>query len=122
MQGKLIINGTDFTPWIEEDGIAQEPIYRVRRSVVTLDGTELRTEIEKQLISVNLVKTITDDRAAELMTALRSSRPAVVTYTTKDGVTRSGISFYVSGPTGKEKRIVGGTTVWSGVSFTLEEK
>lgn len=122
MIASLIINGTDFTPWIAEDGIKQGVLSRVRRSIFTLDGSEIRKEVEKQSIAVNLVDSVIDTRAAVLIGALKSAQPALVTYTTKAGVTRSDVPFYVSGLSGGEKTIVGRTTVWSGISFTLEER
>ena len=122
MIARLIINGTDFTPWISEGGITQGVLSRVRRSIVALDGTEIRKEIEKQSIGVQLVETVTDARAAELIGALKSAQPASVTYTGKDGVTRTSVLFYVSGLSGGEKKIMGTTTFWSGIAFTLEER
>lgn len=122
MIARLIINGIDFTPWIAADGITQGVLPRVRQSIVALDGTEIRKEVEKQSIGVRLVDTVTDARAAALIGALKSAQPAAVTYTSKDGMTHNSVRFYVSGLTGGEKTIVGGTTYWSGISFSLEER
>lgn len=118
MQLTLTINGVDFTPYIKEGGVTQSRVSRAARSVVTMDGTEHRTEIFKRKISVALV-TVRDGTLARLSDALVS--PATVELTDPSGeliVRRC----YVSGPSVTAKTVTGGNTYYSGVSFELTEQ
>lgn len=121
MRVQLIVNGFDLTPYIPEEGIIQSPIERVRKSVVVMDGTEYRTMIEKTKLDVNLLD-MPDNEFTPIVAAVGSRYPAIVTYTNKNGRTYSSVSFYQTTPTAKAKKVIGDTTYWSGISFTLEEK
>lgn len=121
MRIPLTINGVDFTQWIAEDGIAISPIERIRKSVVVLSGTEHRTTIEKDKIDVILLD-LPDDEYKKAVNAIKASYPAVVTYGNQAGQIRSSVLFYPTSPSAKAKKVVGNTTYWSGISFSLEEK
>lgn len=121
MRIPLTINGVDFTSWIAEDGLSFSTIERIRKSITVLSGTEYRATIEKTKIDVNLLD-LPDKEFAKAINALKINYPAIVTYGDKDNRIRSSIRFYASSPTAKAKKVVGNTTYWSGISFTLEEK
>lgn len=120
MRQRLTINSVDFTAFVAEEGITFGTIPRVQRSVVTLDGTELRKEIVKRSLDVELIETITDAHLHPLVTALGTS-PATVIYTDRDGTEKTG-TFYVAGLSADAKKVIGATTFYTGVKFALEEK
>lgn len=119
MKAILIINGTDFTPWLQSGGLQQMEITRRGRSVVDLNGTEYRNEIIKRSIAVSLIE-MRDTTWYRLIAALRI-RPATVRYIDDDlgDVTKK---FYISGPTAAAKTVRGGHTYFSGGALSLEEK
>lgn len=119
MQAILIINGTDFTPYLSAGGLEQTEIIRQGRSVVALDGTEYRSETVKRGISVGLVE-LRDDTWRRLQEALRV-RPATVRYL-DDRLGDVTKRFYVTGPAAAAQTVRGGHTYFTGGSFTLEEK
>ncbi len=119
MEAILIINNVDFTPWLRSGGLQQTEIVRRGRSVVTLDGTEYRSELVKRGITVSLVE-LRDGTWYRLMDALRV-RPATVQYI-DDRLGRVIRQFYVDGPTAAAKTVRGGHTYFSGGAFSLEEK
>ena len=119
MKAILIINGTDFTPWLQSGGFQQMEIVRRGRSVVDLNGTEYRDEIIKRSIAVSLIE-MRDTTWYRLIAALRV-RPAAVRYI-DDALGDVTKKFYVSGPTAAAKAVRGGHTYFSGGTFSLEEK
>lgn len=119
MQYKLIINGVDFAPWLAAN-VVQGTAYRNARSVVTRDGRLHKTEREKRTISVPLI-TLSDSMLHSVMTAL-TPRLASVTYTDRDTGANRTAQFYINNPTATAKRVLGSTTWYEGVSFTLEER
>ena len=121
MRYRLEINGVDFSSWIEEDGITQSPIERVKRSIVTMDGTEYRTIIEKQKLDVKLLD-MPDSELEQVIAAIALHYPALVTYTSKNGQTYSSVPFYATTPTAKVKKVYGSLTYLGDISFSLEEK
>lgn len=119
MEAILVINGTDFTPWLKEGGLQQSEISRRGRSMVDLNGTEYRDEVIKRAISVSLVE-MRDTTWYKLTAALRP-RPAAVRYI-DDGLGDVTKLFYISGPTAVAKTVRGGHTYFSGGTLSLEEK
>lgn len=119
MEAKLIINGTDFTPWLLAGGLQQTEVLRLSRSVVTLDGVSHRQEVVKRGISVSLVE-LRDATWYRMVDALRT-RPAAVRYI-DDRYGDTTRLFYVGSPTASAKTVRGGHTYFQGGSFTLEEK
>ena len=117
MQLKLTINGVDFTPWVAEGGMTYSPLVRQSRSIVVLNGTEYRTNVQKDGWTVHLIE-VRDSTLSTLSAAITS--PATVIFTDRAGtdVTRT---MYVTGPTYTAKAVRGGNTYYSGVSLTLEE-
>jgi hypothetical protein len=129
MRPTLVINGVDFKDWIEEDGIKYSTVDRVKRSVVTLGGTDYRKTIEKDKLDITLLdmpdSLIVDGNEIGLQAveaALNLARPAIVNYTTKKGVSRTGIAFYQSSISPTAHKVIGDTTYFTGISFTLEER
>lgn len=119
MEAKLIINGTDFSPWLLAGGLQQEEVERLGRSVVTLDGVSHRQSTIKRMISASLVE-LRDTTWYRLLSALQT-RPAAVRYI-DDHLGDTTRLFYISGPTAAAKTVRGGHTYFQGASFTLEEK
>lgn len=119
MEAKLIINGTDFSPWLLEGGLQQTEVVRLGRSVVTLDGTAHRQETVRRGLSVSLVE-LRDGTWYRLLDALQI-RPAAVRYI-DDRLGDTTKLFYVSAPTAAAKTVRGGHTYFQGASFTLEER
>lgn len=119
METKLIINGTDFSPWVKEDGIKYGATYRQSRDVVVLSGTLYRAQIEKYTLSVSLVE-LRDNTMATLKAAMLTN-PATVQFTTPSGETLTR-SCYLSDPSEGAKTVKGGNTYYSGVSFAVEER
>lgn len=119
MRAILIINGVDFTPWLQSGGLQQMEITRRGRSIVDLNGTEYRDEIIKRAIAASLIE-LRDTTWYKLIAALRT-RPATVRYIDDDlgDVTKR---FYISGPTAAAKTVRGGHTYFSGGTLSLEEK
>ena len=110
MLPKLIINGTDFTGLLARDGLVQKDIFRQSRTIVTLDGVEHRTQIQKRQLDVSLVKT----RLERLM-------DLAVTYIDRrlGEVTRS---FWVEGLSSQDNMVDAGVDYVDGISFTLIER
>ena len=121
MRVQLIVNGFDMGPYIQSDGLTESPIERIKKSVVVMDGTEYRTTIEKIKIDVKLLD-MPDNELRPIENAIALHYPAIVTYTSKKGRTYSSVPFYPTTPTANAKKVLGDTTYWSGISFTLEEK
>lgn len=117
MQIKLTINGVDFAPWVAEGGMTYSPIVRQSRSIVVLNGTEYRMNVQKDGWTVQLVE-LRDNTLTTLSAAITS--PSTVIFTDRAGidVTRT---MYVTGPTYTAKTVRGGHTYYSGASLTLEE-
>lgn len=118
MRAKLVINGVDFSPWVKEGGLFQREIARQSRSVVTLNGTEYRSEIIKRGIDVTLTK-MRDDTWRRLLGALKK-RPATITYI-DDRLGETTRRFYVSAPSAAAEKVFGTVTSLNGAAFTLEE-
>ena len=118
MQAKIVVNGTDFSPWIKEDGISFSPVFRNSREVVTLAGHLHRAETEKTAISVELLE-VRDRTLFALMDAVKPL--SSVEYTTRTGQTVVR-QCYVRVASIGVKRVVGGNTYYTGVSLELEEK
>lgn len=119
MNAILIINGTDFSPWLLAGGLQQTEIPRLQRGVVTLDGVSHRQEVIKRGIAASLVE-LRDTTWYRLCSALQT-RPAAVRYI-DDALGDTTRLFYVSGPTAAARTVRGGHTYFQGASFTLEEK
>lgn len=129
MRPKLVINGVDFKDWIKEDGIKYSKVERVKRSVVTLAGTDYRKTIEKDKLDITLLdmpdSCIVNGEEIGLQAveaALAIAYPAIVTYKTKTGVERTGIAFYQSSINPTAHKVIGDTTYFTGISFSLEER
>ena len=118
MEAKLSTGTTDFSLYVKENGISHREIVRQSRSIVALDGTEYRSRIVKQGLSVQLVE-MRDTTLAKLLEGVTS--PAEWTYSDKFGSVKTG-TFYITGPTATAKTVRGGNTYLSGVSFELEER
>lgn len=118
MQVRLNINGVELTPWLAEDGYVLTPLLRQSRSVITLGGTEYRTEIIKCSIEATTVE-LRDHTLRTIKKALSS--PATVLFTDGEGneLTRT---MYVSGPTETAKTVRGGNTYFRGMTIQLEER
>ena len=123
MRAQLVINGVDFADWLAEDGIQYSSVDRLRRSVVTLDGTEHRAMINKLKMDVTLMDLPGDELAkVEAAFSYPNPNPALVNYTDKSGISHTGAPFYSSGVTAGARRVIGNTTYWSGITFSLEER
>ena len=118
MQAILIINGTDFTPWLLSGGLQQTEVLRLSRNVVTLDGVSHQQEVVKRGIAVSLVE-LRDGTWMRLLAALQA-RPASVAYTNASAGSTTHL-FHVSGPSATAKTVRGGHTYFQGGAFTLEE-
>ena len=118
MQVRLSINGVEITPWLSEGGYVLAPLLRQSRSIITLGGTEYRTEVVKHSLSVTLVE-LRDTTLQTIRSAISS--PATVLFTDEEGreLTRT---MYSSGLKAAAKTMRGGHTYFSGVSMTLEER
>lgn len=118
MQIRLNINGFELAPWLAENGYILSPLIRQSRSVITLGGTEYRTEVKKHSIEATTVE-LRDNTLRSIKAALTS--PATVIFTDDEGndLTRT---MYVSGPTATAKTVRGGNTYFAGVTITLEER
>lgn len=118
MQIRLNINGFELTPWLAENGYTLSPLIRQSRSVITLGGTEYRTEVKKHSIEATTVE-LRDNTLRSIKAALTS--PATVVFTDDEGndLTRT---MYVSGPAATARTVRGGNTYFAGVTITLEER
>lgn len=121
MRVVLTINEVDFTPWIAENGLKYSPVERTKRSVITLDGTEHRKTIEKRQIDVTLLD-MPDEELIQVEAALSYANPALVDYTDKNGVLYTGVQFYTTNPLAETKKVIGNTTYWENISFSMEQK
>ena len=119
MEAILIINGTDFSPYLRSEGLVQREITRQGREVVDLNGTSHRSGIIKRDISAELIE-LRDETWYRLSAALRD-RPAQVRYI-DDRLGEVVKTFYVSVSSSAAKTVRGGHTWFSGVSLELEEK
>ena len=110
MQLKLIVNGVDHSLWLAENGLVRSPLVRQSRSIVTLNGTEWRTDIQKHQLEASYVE-LRDSTLAKLKASLKASSPATVTFTDDDGndLTRT---MYWSGPRVTAKKVKGGNTYY----------
>lgn len=120
MQLKLIVNGVDHSLWLAENGLVRSPLVRQSRSIVTLNGTEWRTDIQKHQFEASYVE-LRDSTLAKLKASLTAASPATVTFTDDEGndLTRT---MYWSGPRVTAKTVEGGNTYYTGVSVTYEER
>ena len=120
MQMKLVVNGVDHSLWLAENGLVRSPLVRQSRSIITLGGTEWRTEIRKHQLQATYVR-LRDSTLAKLTTSLTAANPATVLFTDDDGnnLTRT---MYWSGPTATAQKVEGGNTYYTGVSVTFEER
>lgn len=119
MQVKVVINGVSHAEWLAEGGYVLTPLLRQARSVITIDGTDWRTQIEKHQLDLSYVE-LRDNTLATLKASLLTN-PATVTFTDDEGNDLTRI-MYITGPTVTAKTVKGGNTYYSGVSLTLEEK
>ena len=119
MQFSIRINGVDFTPYIQANGVSWEETTRVSRAVTTLNGTSYRAQISKQRASVNLTEL--RDRVWDCMREALQTRPATVEYTRPDGSAAVKI-FYIVGLREPVRTVKGGNTYYRNIAFTLEEK
>lgn len=121
MRVVLIINAVDFTPWIAENGIRYSSVNRLERSVITLDGTKHKKTIEKNKLDVTMFD-IPDEELAQIEDALLCANPALVDYTDKRGILYTGVPFYTTPPDAMAERVIGNTTYFGNVTFSMEEK
>ena len=121
MRVQLKINNVDFTQWLAEGGLNFSPIERVKRSVITMDGTDHRASISKQKLDLQFMD-MPDSELTLLERALELANPALVDYTDKRGIEHTGVPFYFSGVTAGAKKVIGNTTYWTELSLSLEEK
>lgn len=121
-KASLTINNVSFNDWIIENGIRYSVAERVVKTVVTMDGTKHERKVLKDILEVELFD-MPDSELYLVESALSSANPALVSYTTKAGVSRSSVPFYVTSrisPTAK--KVIGNSTYFTGLSFTIEEK
>lgn len=118
MQAKLILNGTDISGYLAESGIAQSPIYRQESSIVTMDGIEHRSNIQKVQLDVEFARMRAENAyaIADLIT-----QPSTVTYLDLDGTEKTK-TFWVEGPEMTQERYESGITWVEGGSMTLVER
>lgn len=121
-KASLTINNVSFNDWIKENGIRYSVAERVVKTIVTMDGTKHERKILKDILEVDLFD-MPDSELYLVESALSSASPALVSYTTKSGLSRSSVPFYVTSsisPTAKT--VIGNSTYFTGLSFTIEEK
>lgn len=118
MLPKLIINGTDFTSYVAQEGLVQTDIVRQSRTIVTLDGVEHRAGSIKRQIDVTLI-TMRLSRLVELMSAI--TQPSSVTYYDRDFGEVTG-TFWVEGLTHADKKVDAGEAFVDRVTFSLIER
>lgn len=121
MRVVLTINDVDFTKWIAENGIRYSSIERLERSVITLDGTKHKKVIEKNKLDITMFD-IPDEELAEIEDALAHVNPAMVDFTDKRGILHTGVLFYTSAPEATAQQVIGNTTYFGNVTFSIEEK
>lgn len=121
MQIVLTINGVDFTPWLAENGLEYSSVERIRRSVITMDGTDHRSVKEKRQIDVTMYD-LPDSELTLAERAIHLAFPAIVSFTDKDDTLRSNIACYVTDPKVTAQKVVGGITYWGSAKFTIEVK
>ena len=117
MEAKAIYNGVDLARWAKANGIVQNTVFRSSRSVVTLSGTLLKTEIPKRAVSISLVE-LRDTTLSSIASAIVPQ--GTFEYTDLSGGNRIA-QFYARISKGTEKTVRGGITYWSGVTIELEE-
>ena len=118
MQIRLDVHGFGLAPGLAGSGDILSPLGRRGRSVITLGGTEYRTEVKKHSIEATTVE-LRDNTLRSIKAALTS--PATVVFTDDEGndLTRT---MYVSGPAATARTVRGGNTYFAGVTITLEER
>lgn len=117
-QATLLRGNVDFSPYVAPDGVAQGYTIRQGRSVVTLDGTKHAKEIKKRTLSVALRDMYEDELAA-----LFSGAVFLASWTYLDAATSAATkSFYLTGPTVRQRIARDGRTLCGGISFELEEQ
>lgn len=121
MRVKLIINGVDFKDWLAENGIKYSPIERVKRSVVCMNGKEVRYTIEKQKLDITLLD-LPDNELTLAENALTLLYPAIVTYSDKNGTDHIDVPCYPSGISANVEKVIGQMTYWNNILFSLEER
>lgn len=121
MMVQLRVNGVDFTQWIAENGLTFSPVERIKRSVITMDGTDHRASINKQQLDIQFMD-MPDSELGLVENALSLANPALVDYTDKSGIEHTGVPFYFTGVSAGAKRVIGKTTYWTDLSLSLEEK
>lgn len=117
MQTELNINGVAFAPYVMAGGISQTPALRQSRTVETISGLLFKSEVEKRLMSVQLVE-VRDSTLTRLLGAVTPL--STVEYDDIRGYRRTA-KFYASVTNAVTKRVVGGNTYYSGVTLQLEE-
>lgn len=118
MQTEININGVAFAPYAMSGGIQQSVVQRQGRAVETLSGLLYKSDVEKRIISMQLVE-IRDSTLTRLIKAVTPL--STVEYDDIRGYRRTA-KFYVSVTNAIAKRVVGGNTYYSGVTVQLEEK
>lgn len=121
MQLNLEINGVDFKPWLAENGLKYSSVERVSRSIVTIDGTDHRKSIKKRRIDVTLYD-LPDSELIAAENAIAMQSPAMVNYTDKNGIEKTGVLCYISDPETVAKSVVADTTYWGETTFVIEER
>lgn len=116
----LVINDVDFVVWLPENGLNYTTVERVMRSVVFTNGKQLRKAVNKQKIDVALFD-MDDSELFKVENALMH-QPCVVSYTDKKGIIHTGEYFYATPVSARVSKVVGNTTYWTGISFSLEEQ
>lgn len=118
MKAKLVLNGTDISGYLAESGIAQSPIYRQESSVVTMDGIEHRSNLQKVHLDVKFARMRAEDAyaIADLIT-----QPSTVAYLDLDGTEKTKV-FWVEGPEMTQEKVESGITWVESGSMTLVER
>ena len=121
MRASLVINGTEFGDYIEEDGLDFSIDKRNERTIITLDGTKWMTYKEKINVSAKLLD-MPDDVYKTLMTTIKIANPANVSISNFDtGETATGY-YYITDHPYTVNQSIGTLTYLNSLSLTLEEK
>lgn len=118
MKAKLIINGVDISGYLAEGGIAQSPIYRQENSIVTMDGIEHRSNIQKVQLDVEFAR-MRAESAYSIAGII--TQPSNVTYLDLDGSEKTK-AMWVEGPEMTQEKYESGITWVEGGSMTLVER
>lgn len=117
-QATLHRGNTDFSPFVELDGLEQDWTERAVSGIVTLDGTLWKKSVRKRKLSVKLHDMFHED----LRTLFDGSGTlAQWSYLDSEMGARTAY-FYLTGPKVRQKLARGGRTLCAGITFTLEEK